>query len=478
MAPHPASPALASFHGAHRARHSFGTPPPEIGHVLSAYCSLEHEEEGPPMTRRIPLAIGTALLAALALGGILTATTALPMLIVMWLAFLVGLVGAVYAWFGTASHAITTFVGDNGAARLTRNGPEGKIRTESFRFADASTLEKTHSNWLEGERYLFENVEQEEISFTWRDAQGRILFAVSGTNYHRTAVSEPMSAYLFGRAVEERWTDHLMDNVARDDENETLLACFPLKGIDGWIGLEEDHLVYRLPRGKGSIPWSDVAELYFEERDFVIQLKDGRTTPQGGSQLTIHFLHFPNELYYHRLCESLTGLKGALHPSAHRDPRLIHDAQTDLAGSLLFRDRLEVEIARTIRNAKEGKSLAALVVKFTNLPFINHAAASPGGTDAVREIGLRMAGMMRGSDSAARLSGTEFAALLPDFDPQAAEPILEKFREILSRSIDLAPGGAPPRLALGMALYPNDAETPADLIKMARKNACRERFDV
>ena len=79
-----------------------------------------------------------------------------------------------------------------------------------------------------------------------------------------------------------------------------------------------------------------------------------------------------------------------------------------------------------------------------------------------------MTGSLRGSDTVARLGGDEFAVLLPAIEgPEDAMVVAEKLRAALAEPFDVAGQTVSISSSIGVAVYPDDGETEADLTKHA-----------
>jgi diguanylate cyclase (GGDEF)-like protein len=76
---------------------------------------------------------------------------------------------------------------------------------------------------------------------------------------------------------------------------------------------------------------------------------------------------------------------------------------------------------------------------------------------------------IRKTDFLARIGGDEFAVLLPDTPPEQAQYVAEKINQCLTHTDLNLPGGIVTHLSAsyGMALYPQQATTLADLIQLA-----------
>jgi diguanylate cyclase (GGDEF)-like protein len=111
----------------------------------------------------------------------------------------------------------------------------------------------------------------------------------------------------------------------------------------------------------------------------------------------------------------------------------------------LFRARLEQEIARTHR---VESALSLLLVNIDRMRDINHTHGRDSGDDLLRAVRRTIAVKIRTSDTVFRLSGDEFAAILPDAEAGTAMVAAERCREGIA-SLGGDAGGA--AVSIGIA---------------------------
>lgn len=137
-----------------------------------------------------------------------------------------------------------------------------------------------------------------------------------------------------------------------------------------------------------------------------------------------------------------------------------HDALTGLANYREFMDTLERELRRAERSRH---SFAVLLLDLDDLKQINDRAGHLAGNRALKRLAAVMRQQCRSTDLAARYGGDEFAVVLIDSDQQMAEGVAERIESSVR-----ADGGAPPiSVSIGVAVYPADGRTGADLIEAA-----------
>ena len=127
--------------------------------------------------------------------------------------------------------------------------------------------------------------------------------------------------------------------------------------------------------------------------------------------------------------------------------------------------RIKEELARAQRH---GTSVACLMIDVDHFKQTNDVHGHLAGDQVLRELAQRIEGQIRGSDTAARFGGDEFAILLPETGVAEAALLAERIRQIVcSAPIDLGDGRSLPlSLSIGVAaLQPRREER--DLKAMA-----------
>jgi len=143
----------------------------------------------------------------------------------------------------------------------------------------------------------------------------------------------------------------------------------------------------------------------------------------------------------------------------------MHDALTGLPNRALFREALGQAL---LEAARDKTKVAVMLMDLDRFKDVNDTLGHPNGDVLLKEIAGRLRGTLRQSDTAARLSGDEFAILLrniPDFvaSSRASRKILESLNEpfvLQGVTLDV-------RASLGIAVYPNHGEDADTLIQRA-----------
>ncbi|KAA0683983.1 diguanylate cyclase domain-containing protein [Roseomonas genomospecies 6] len=136
-----------------------------------------------------------------------------------------------------------------------------------------------------------------------------------------------------------------------------------------------------------------------------------------------------------------------------------HDALTGLCNRIRFEDRLEQAIARAKR---ENRSFALLFLDLDGFKEVNDTHGHHRGDEVLVTIAQRLSGILRNSDTTARMGGDEFAVLLEgEISPGSARGVAEKIVAAIDHplpGLDLSVSAS-----VGVALYPGDG-TDADML--------------
>jgi diguanylate cyclase (GGDEF)-like protein/PAS domain S-box-containing protein len=142
-----------------------------------------------------------------------------------------------------------------------------------------------------------------------------------------------------------------------------------------------------------------------------------------------------------------------------------HDALTGLPNRVLFSDRLNLALAQAQRHQHK---LAVLLLDLDRFKDINDTLGHSVGDQFLRVTGKRLKGLLRKSDSLARMGGDEFLFLVteiarPENATEVARKILDAFQEpFLVDDHELRTTAS-----IGVTIFPDDGVDADTLLKNA-----------
>jgi len=159
----------------------------------------------------------------------------------------------------------------------------------------------------------------------------------------------------------------------------------------------------------------------------------------------------------------------------------VTDSLTGIANRRAFDRALEREF---VRARHYGYPLALIMVDIDSFKHYNDTYGHLAGDDRLRAVAQLLAQSVREVDFVARYGGEEFAIILTNTDKQTAIAVAEQIRRKAEMSCPEPLNGLPVSgytLSLGVAAFPDDAQTPvalllaADNAELAAKRAGKNR---
>ncbi len=160
-----------------------------------------------------------------------------------------------------------------------------------------------------------------------------------------------------------------------------------------------------------------------------------------------------------RIEEELRESKTRFYKLAH------HDILTGLPNRLLFRDRLERAVAKSLRNES---LIAIMFMDLDRFKHVNDTLGHDTGDRLLIEVSKRLTSQCRKSDTVARLSGDEFIFMLDDItNPRDVAGIAKKIMTAIVEPIQIEAHRLFISTSIGISIYPLDAEDMDQVIKCA-----------
>ena len=142
-----------------------------------------------------------------------------------------------------------------------------------------------------------------------------------------------------------------------------------------------------------------------------------------------------------------------------------HDTLTGLPNRVLLDDRLAQAIAHADR---DGQAFAVMVIDLDRFKLVNDSMGHRVGDEFLKEVARRLASVVRGVDTVARVGGDEFVLVVTSaIARESVEDIAKRAIELMRAPIRIHEVDLFPSLSIGIAFYPQDGLTAESLIAHA-----------
>ncbi len=144
-----------------------------------------------------------------------------------------------------------------------------------------------------------------------------------------------------------------------------------------------------------------------------------------------------------------------------------HDSLTGLPNRILFLDRAHIAVLQAQRRKKMIALVSLDLDKFSS---VNETLGNDLGDKLLKAVAERFIGLLRKSDTIARVGGDEFAMVLPELEHmedviKIADKLVDAFRQqfmVNGRRVIIT-------ISAGVAVYPADGKDPETLLNCADK---------
>lgn len=151
------------------------------------------------------------------------------------------------------------------------------------------------------------------------------------------------------------------------------------------------------------------------------------------------------------------------------EKQAITDGLTEIYNYRSFHRQLEREIKRSLRH---WLKMSLIMIDIDFFKHYNDTHGHPAGDKILRQLADVFRRSTRSSDLVARYGGEEFVIILPETPKQAAYKMAEKIRKMVEEESfpneHTQPNGAL-TISIGVATFPDDAQSPDELIQHADK---------
>jgi diguanylate cyclase (GGDEF)-like protein len=137
------------------------------------------------------------------------------------------------------------------------------------------------------------------------------------------------------------------------------------------------------------------------------------------------------------------------------------DGLTGVANLRTRDERLEYELQR---HRRAGRELAVLVLDVDRFKSVNDTLGHLAGDRLLRDVAAVLCDTVRGGDTVTRPGGDEFCVIAPETGRADAQQLAARLNSALGT---LAAAGEPLSASIGVAVYPQDGQTPEQVLERA-----------
>jgi diguanylate cyclase (GGDEF)-like protein len=142
-----------------------------------------------------------------------------------------------------------------------------------------------------------------------------------------------------------------------------------------------------------------------------------------------------------------------------------HDSLTGLPNRRLFNERIKLEISRAQRN---DQKICIMLFDLDHLKKVNDSYGHHIGDLLFQAVAQRLLGLLRKSDTVARVGGDEFLLILPEMlQKEGAILTAGRILDTLSTPFHIESHEVSISTSIGIVFYPDDGDDVNDLVKKA-----------
>ena len=153
---------------------------------------------------------------------------------------------------------------------------------------------------------------------------------------------------------------------------------------------------------------------------------------------------------------------------ARAEQRIAHLAHYDTVTGLANRVSLLERLDATFARVRRGERAALHYVDLDHFKNVNDTLGHPMGDELLKQVADRLRSCVRDIDTIARLSGDEFAVVQASIaGPKDAATLAKRIGELIRAPYDIHGHQVSVDASIGIAIAPDDADTPDRLLKNA-----------
>lgn len=223
-------------------------------------------------------------------------------------------------------------------------------------------------------------------------------------------------------------------------------------------------------------------------------LGDTKIVRKDGLEIDVEFGHqrviISGVPYIHSIARDITSRK-CLEAQLARAQQLeqervrqlaFYDALTGLPNRILMKERLQQALSEAKRS---NARIAVMLLDLNRFKNVNDSLGHNAGDRLLQEAALRLQGVLRESDTLARMGGDEFVIILPECgQPEDAIAVCERIHQCLDSAFVIDRHKIHISTSIGISLFPADGRNADELLKGAdtamyackRRSSARYRF--
>jgi len=154
-----------------------------------------------------------------------------------------------------------------------------------------------------------------------------------------------------------------------------------------------------------------------------------------------------------------------------KDKELFQKTHFDSLTGLANRNYLNERLAQAVSQAKVSRSgLYVLFFGIDHFKDVNDFFGFLTGDHLLKQVGNQLKSIIRTNDILARVGGDQFALLVSDVsEPYLVQNFLERTFRLFDTPIKIANNDLKISLSIGVAKFPDDAESPEDILKKSEQ---------
>ena len=152
----------------------------------------------------------------------------------------------------------------------------------------------------------------------------------------------------------------------------------------------------------------------------------------------------------------------------HAMKELERHAKFDALTGLANRYSFETKLLESIHACTKKKcSLCVAVIDLDRFQEINNIMGHDKGDEVLRQVGRRLSGLIRDSDTIARIGGDTFALILRETDEKTYSPLTQQIVEAMREQFDIQGYAIELSMRIGVAFFPQHGNDPSVLLQSA-----------